>query len=76
MDFPFTGMCPANLGNITFFATPAAAQPVCLRYQAQLDSEDLERGQEFVVETSAFGWVVRYFDGCPYEGVYLYYTGK
>ena len=41
-----------------------------------MDPESAERGEEFVVETSAFGWVVRYFDGCPYEGVYLYYTGK
>ena len=76
MDFPFKAFCPAYLGDITFFATPAAAQAVCLRYKAGLEPEDVERGQEFVVETSAFGWVVRYFDGCPYEGIYLYYAGE
>ena len=76
MDFPFKAFCPAYLGDIPFSATPAAAQAVCLRYQAEMDPEEIERGHEFVVETSAFGWVVRYFDGCPYEGQYLYYTGK
>lgn len=75
-NFPFQCMIPAYLGDITFFPTPAAAQAVCLRFQAEQDAENIERGETFSVETSAFGWVVRHFDGCPYEGIVRYYTGK
>ena len=76
--FPFKDMAPHTLGDITFFATPAAAQAVCLRYQAEQDPENIERGEAFSVQTSAFGWVVMYDNGSPWaeEAVRGYYTGK
>lgn len=75
-NFPFVGMNPAKLGDITFFPTPAAAQAVCLRFQAEQDAEAVEYGETFSVQTTAFGWVVQFFNGCPYEGVDLFYAGK
>jgi len=77
-NFPFKDMAPHTLGDITFFPTPAAAQAVCLRYQAEQDAHSLERGEEFTVHTSAFGWVVQYFNGSPYpeDSEVGYYTGK
>ena len=54
-NFPFKDMHPTTLGDITFFATPAAAQAVCLRFQAEQDDEDREHGEVFSVQTSAFG---------------------
>ena len=82
-NFPFKSMYPANLGDITFFPTPAAAQAVCLRFQAEQDPEDAEdgihsHGETFTVQTSAFGWVVQYDNGSPWaeEAVVQYYTGK
>ena len=78
MDFPFKAFCPAYLGDITFFATPAAAQAVCLRFQAEQDAEAREYGEEFSVQTSAFGWVVQFFNGSPFpeDSEVSYYTGK
>ncbi len=77
-NFPFKAMCPAYLGDITFFPTPAAAQAVALRYQAEQDAEAVEHGETFSVETSAFGWVVQFFNGSPFpeDAEVVYYTGK
>jgi hypothetical protein len=77
-NFPFKGMAPHTLGNITFFPTPAAAQAVCLRFQAEQDAEAREWGEEFSVQTSAFGWVVQFFNGSPYpeDSETSYYTGN
>ena len=83
MDFPFIAMSPANLGDITFFPTPAAAQAVCLRFQAEQSPEDAEatinsNGETFTVRTSAFGWVVEWDNGSPWaeEAMTLYYAAK
>ena len=77
-NFPFKSMYPANLGDITFFPTPAAAQAVCLRFQADQDPESAEYGETFSVQTSAFGWVVQFDNGSPWaeESIIQYYTGK
>ena len=77
-NFPFKYLIPAYLGEITFFPTPAAAQAVCLRFQAEQDPEDVERGETFTVQTSAFGWVVQYDNGSPWaeESDVRYYIGK
>ena len=77
-NFPFKGMAPHTLGDITFFPTPAAAQAVVLRYQAEQDDEAREYGEEFSVQTSAFGWVVQFFNGSPFpeDSEVAYYTGK
>ena len=74
----FQYMHPTTLGEITFFPTPAAAQAVVLRYQAEQTDESREWGEEFSVQTSAFGWVVQYFNGSPYpeDSEVRYYTGK
>ena len=82
-NFPFKDMAPHTLGDITFFPTPAAAQAVCLRFQAEQDPEAVEEGihghgETFSVQTSAFGWVVQFDNGSPWpeEAVRGYYTGK
>ena len=77
-NFPFKGMAPHTLGDITFFPTPAAAQAVCLRFQAEQDPENCEWGEAFSVQTSAFGWVVQFFNGSPYpeDSEISYYTGN
>ena len=77
-NFPFQYMHPAYLGDITFFPTPAAAQAVCLRFQAEQTDESREWGEEFTVQTTAFGWVVQYDNGSPYaeDSDVRYYTGK
>ena len=77
-NFPFKSMIPAYLGEITFFPTPAAAQAVVLRFQAEQDDEAREYGEEFSVQTSALGWVVQFFNGSPWaeEAVVKYYCGK
>lgn len=77
-NFPFKSMYPANLGDITFFPTPAAAQAVCLRFQAEQNPDAAAHDETFTVQTSAFGWVVQYDNGSPWaeEAVVQYYTGK
>ncbi len=77
-NFPFKCMYPANLGDITFFPTPAAAQAVCLRFQAERVPDAAAHDETFSVQTSAFGWVVQYDNGSPWaeEALVMYYTGK